>query len=208
MLAVFVAAIGLSMTAVPAQAEGYGTTVVVTISDIIVVGGNTICVDAQAKTSAGAAVEGTFEVTFSGDSAPYVIGPNPDHAAGSSFHHCYATRVVPERKNGTAIARFTYEDSTVPAALGGVGRLSMAFPSALQTVSSRPGIVDLLPLSNNHSDSDSDSDGHGHHHKHHKHHGGLPDTGGERLLWLIIGLVLVGGGATVVVSSRKRDSAA
>lgn len=43
------------------------------------------------------------------------------------------------------------------------------------------------------SDSDSDASGI------------LPNTGGERLLWLIIGLVLVVGGATVVIRSRRSE---
>lgn len=47
------------------------------------------------------------------------------------------------------------------------------------------------------SDSDEDDD-----------NGGLPNTGGERLAWLIIGLLLVVAGTTVVVSSRKPDESA
>ena len=38
--------------------------------------------------------------------------------------------------------------------------------------------------------------------------GGLPNTGGERLLWLLIGLALVAGGTTVIVTSRNRDASA
>ena len=34
-----------------------------------------------------------------------------------------------------------------------------------------------------------------------------PNTGGERLLWLIIGLILLAGGTTVVVTSRNREDA-
>ena len=37
--------------------------------------------------------------------------------------------------------------------------------------------------------------------------GGLPDTGGERLLWLLVGLLLVTGGAVVIVTSRREDEA-
>ena len=45
-------------------------------------------------------------------------------------------------------------------------------------------------------DSDEDDDG-----------DGLPDTGGERLLWLLIGLLLVAGGTAVIISSRREDEA-
>lgn len=41
------------------------------------------------------------------------------------------------------------------------------------------------------SDGDEDDD-----------NGGLPNTGGERLIWLLVGLMLIAGGATTVVSAR------
>lgn len=61
------------------------------------------------------------------------------------------------------------------------------------------GTITLLPR---HGDGDDDGNGDGD-----GDEGGLlPNTGGERLAWLIIGamLVLVGGG--VVVASRRRDA--
>ena len=47
-------------------------------------------------------------------------------------------------------------------------------------------------------DSDDDDDDNGH----------LPNTGGERLLWLILGALLVIGGGVTVASARKEDGEA
>jgi len=46
-------------------------------------------------------------------------------------------------------------------------------------------------------DGDNDNDG-----------GLLPDTGGPTVLWLVLGLVLVAGGAGVVVYARRKESSA
>ena len=49
-------------------------------------------------------------------------------------------------------------------------------------------------------------------HNHHGHHGGpgglLPDTGGPALLWLVLGLGLVGGGTGAVVYARRKPAPA
>jgi hypothetical protein len=44
-------------------------------------------------------------------------------------------------------------------------------------------------------DSDEDDD-----------NGGLPNTGGERMIWLLVGLVLIAGGAATVASARGDGS--
>lgn len=70
-----------------------------------------------------------------------------------------------------------------------------------QTVSAQ-GTVEITECDdgdNDDSDGDSDdSDDDGN---------GLPNTGGERLLWLLIGLLLVAGGTAVIVTSRREDEA-
>lgn len=83
---------------------------------------------------------------------------------------------------------------------GGAGRLATV---SLATAVTQPASATVHVLDT--------KDGHGK--KHHKNkddddNGNLPNTGGERLAWLVIGLLLVAAGSTVVVSSRKRDSVA
>ncbi|KAA1427139.1 LPXTG cell wall anchor domain-containing protein [Nocardioides antri] len=57
------------------------------------------------------------------------------------------------------------------------------------------------PDGNGNGDGDGDGDG--------DDQGGiLPDTGGPALLWLLLGLGLVGGGTAAVVYSRRRSAAA
>jgi hypothetical protein len=198
-------AIGLSAVAVPAHAaEGYSNvTVEVTISDVTQIGGRDIAVHAVARTSAGDPVDCTFKISFGGSSAKYVEGKNVT-GSGSSFNHTFHTNKVPRDLTGFAVVSCTYDDATLPQALGGTARLSAALPAALQTVSSGRGAVNLLALGSDDSDNsdsdDSDSDD--------SDNDGLPNTGGERLLWLLIGLALVAGGTTVIVSSRDRDAEA
>jgi hypothetical protein len=200
-------AIGLSAVAVPPPtqaADGYGgVTVEVTISDVTQIGGRDISVRAVARTAAGNPVICTnFTVTFGGDSAEYVNGQGFS-TSGSSFDHVYDTDRVPRDLPGFAVAHCTYEDTTLPQALGGTSRLSVALPAALQTASSARGAVNLLAFDDDDDDSDDSDDS-----DDDDDDGGLPDTGGERLLWLLIGLALVAGGTTVIVSSRDRDAAA
>jgi hypothetical protein len=197
--------VGMSMMAVPAHAEGYGAKVTVDVSDITVIGGQKIRIRAQATTPNGDPVQCSWKVTFQGASAPFVNGPNPDTGSGSTFNKTYDTDRVPNTKRGSATATCTYDDTTVPSALGGVGHFSTAFASALQTASAT-GEVNLLPRDSDDSDSDSDSDGSDSDSDDSDDNGGLPNTGGERLLWLLIGLALLVGGTAVVVTSRDRDA--
>ena len=196
-----VAAFALLGFSGPAQAY---PTVTVTISDITVVGGNRIVIRAKANPPVNCA----WTVTFSGESSRFVNGPNPDRGTGSSFTRTYDTDRVSETKRGSATARCVYDDTTVPSSLGGAGRLSTAMASALQTASAT-GAVNLLPLSDDDDSDDSDDSGDSDDSDDgDDDDGGLPDTGGERLLWLLIGLLLVTGGTAVIISSRREGGAA
>ena len=95
----------------------------------------------------------------------------------------------------------------IPEALGfkgGALGFATAVAPPVHTVTAS-GTVTVLQKGGNHHN------GNGHHKKHGNKdddddNGNLPNTGGERLAWLVIGLLLVAAGSTVVVSSRKRDS--
>jgi len=125
--------------------------------------------------------------------------------------------------NATTHATCTYDDTTVPQVLsdtgdvgsqslfaGGIGRFSTSLTSAIQTISASgtlstadcPNNCDNSENSDDSDDSDSDDSD-----SDDSDNGGLPDTGGERLLWLLIGLLLVAGGTTVIISSRREDGA-
>jgi hypothetical protein len=123
--------------------------------------------------------------------------------------------------NATTHATCTYDDSTVPKTLagtadsgaqsllaGGVGRFSTSLSSAIQTISAS-GVLNSsdCPNDGNSDDSDSDDSDSDDSDSDDSDNGGLPDTGGERLLWLLIGLLLVAGGTTVIISSRREDGA-
>jgi hypothetical protein len=123
--------------------------------------------------------------------------------------------------NATTHATCTYDDSTVPKTLGGtadsgsqsllaggVGRFSTSLSSAIQTISAS-GVLSTsdCPNNGNSDDSDSDDSDSDDSDSDDSDNGGLPDTGGERLLWLLIGLLLVAGGTTVIISSRREDGA-
>jgi LPXTG-motif cell wall-anchored protein len=100
---------------------------------------------------------------------------------GTSFSAEFDTPSVDEETDTTAFASVTRDGQTVPCS----------------------GTITLLPADD---DDDDDDDGDGDGDGDGDDGGLLPNTGGERLLWLIIGamLILVGGG--VVVASRRRDA--
>jgi len=116
-------------------------------------------------------------------------------------------------------ASCTYDDALVPQSLGtavdpgppsmlagGVGRFSTGLASATQTVTAS-GVLNTSGCPDDDDDSDdSDSDGDDSDDGD-DDDGGLPDTGGERLLWLLIGLLLVAGGTAIIISSRREDGA-
>ncbi len=194
-------AIGLSAVAVPSPAyaacsEGYQDDVCVEISDITQVGGRKIVVQAEARTGGGDLFNcPSWKLSFSGESAQFVNSSGAT-GSGSVFKRTFDTDEVDEFKPGSATATCTFDDELVPTTLGGVGHLSASLVAALTTASAT-GQVNLLPSDDDSDDSDDSDD-----------NGGLPNTGGERMLWLFIGLALVAGGATVIVTSRNRDAEA
>jgi LPXTG-motif cell wall-anchored protein len=67
------------------------------------------------------------------------------------------------------------------------------------------GTIVLLPRDGDDGDGD-DGDGDGNGGGGGDNGGLLPNTGGERLLWLIVGTILVVTGGGVVVASRRREA--
>jgi LPXTG-motif cell wall-anchored protein len=182
-----VALVGLVGAAPANAADGYGgATVKVTISHKAVEEKEDFTLKASVKSSTGHSVDCdkiTYE--FRGDK----------NTSGKFT----APRVSKDRRFPIA-AYCSYDADTV--ALGG------AASGPLPTFVIVPGAVEkgsntILVLDNDkgngHGDKNKDDD---------DDNGNLPNTGGERLAWLVIGLLLVAAGSTVVVSSRKRDSVA
>jgi len=109
------------------------------------------------------------------------------HGTGSSLTAVFPTKKTKKKLHETDTVSCTYTDP------GGT----------VHTVSAT-GRVIIFACNHHkngnghHGDDDDDDDGNG--------HGHLPNTGGERLLWLIIaGLLLVGGGVTVA-SARNEEA--
>lgn len=200
-------AIGLTAVAIPSPAyadcaPGYNSvSVCVSISDITQIGGRDVSIRAQATTSTGKAFDcPTWTLTFSGESAEHVNAPGTSTVSGgSTFNRTFSTDEVDDDEEGHATLSCTYDNATLPVALGGVGHLSTGLATAL-TSASATGQVNLLEEGDGDGDDDDSGDD--------DDDGGLPDTGGERLLWLVIGLALVVGGTTVIVTSRNRDASA
>lgn len=107
-----------------------------------------------------------------------------------------------ETESGTGTSSFSatfdtpsVDDETETTAFASVSRQGQTVPCS--------GTITLLPDGGDNDDDDDDGNGGGG-----DGDGGglLPNTGGERLAWLIIGalLVIVGGG--VVLASRRRDA--
>lgn len=125
--------------------------------------------------------------------------------------------------DATTHAVCTYDDTQVPQSLsgaadpgsqslfgGGTGRFSTSLSSAVQSISAS-GVLNTADCPNDGDSDDSDdgdSDDSDDSDDGDDDDGGLPDTGGERLLWLLIGLLLVAGGTAVIISSRREDGAA
>lgn len=98
----------------------------------------------------------------------------------------------------------SYDADTVTLGGGSAGKLAtfVVVPSAVAKGSNTILVLDNDSSNNGDDDDDNnnkDDD---------DDNGNLPNTGGERLAWLVIGLLLVAAGSTVVVSSRKRDAVA
>jgi LPXTG-motif cell wall-anchored protein len=179
------------LAASPAQAY---PSVTVRISDITVIGGHKIVI--TASTDPG--VNCTWRLSYNAKTGTRTVT-----GSGPSISHTFDTRRVSHIVHETASASCTFDDASVPTTAGAVGLAPASVVAALRTVSAT-GNVTLLPLRNNgdHDDSDDDDDS-----DDSDDDGNLPNTGGERLAWLIIGLLLVVAGTAVVVSSRKRSQA-
>jgi LPXTG-motif cell wall-anchored protein len=176
------------LVASPAQAY---PNVQVTITSVVEIGGRNVTIRAEVDPPG---VSCDFTLTYQG-----AKGTKTVTSKGSSISHTFQTFEVKKRTVTTTTATCLYDDSTVPQVAGAFGGLPAAVIAAPQTASAT-GTVTLLPLRDgDDSDDDDDSDG-----DEDDDNGGLPNTGGERLAWLIIGLLLVVAGTTVVVTSRKQ----
>jgi LPXTG-motif cell wall-anchored protein len=183
----------------PAQAQDYSN-VTVTVSERTVVGGNDILIEATVDPSS---TECEWELSFMGET---VTG------SGNSISETFETPEVDSEEEHFAVAICTYDDGTTALGSGGgTGTLGTSLAQA-EVEAIGVGRQILLPEDDDDDgDGDGDDDGDGDGDDDGGGDGGdngglLPNTGGERLAWLIIGamLVLVGGG--VVVASRRREA--
>ena len=191
----------------PAQAQ-YGV-VTVNVSERTVVGGNSIQITATANIECD-----SWEMEFMGQEA--------SGGQGSSFSHTFTTPEVDEEEDHVATATCFYDDGVDALGSGGGGRTLGTSVATVETSAEGSGTQTLLPRDDDDGDDDGDDgdgdddgdddgDGDGDGDDDGDGNGGdngglLPNTGGERLAWLIIGamLVLVGGG--VYMASRQRDA--
>jgi LPXTG-motif cell wall-anchored protein len=185
----------------PAQsAEAYG--VEVTITSVTKFEDQTYKV--SAKASPGVDCDWTLKNNAAGQTITEEDG-------GSTISHTFHAQDVSHDTtfSSKATCKYSGKDPAfpVPEALGGFGG-ALGFATAVAApvhTASDSGTVTIL-------DRNGNGNGNGHHHKKNKNkdddddNGNLPNTGGERLAWLVIGLLLVAAGSTVVVSSRKRES--
>jgi LPXTG-motif cell wall-anchored protein len=95
-------------------------------------------------------------------------------------------------------ASCTYDDAQVPQAQGAPGGvMGASVVAAIQTVSTTGALTNAnCRAGDDDDDSNGDDD---------DDHGSLPDTGGERLMWLILGALLLIGGGVTVARSRAED---
>jgi LPXTG-motif cell wall-anchored protein len=168
---------------------GVTVKICLTPAETTVVEGNSFDVDGTAETSNGDDVDCITETyKFRG------------HSNGSGTFN--AGQVDKDTDFGVKYT-CTYETDDIKSLGAGGSRVATALITDV-VGQSATGIVHVL---------NKGKDGNGHHKKHKNKdddddNGNLPNTGGERLAWLVIGLLLVAAGSTVVVSSRKRDSVA
>jgi LPXTG-motif cell wall-anchored protein len=183
-LAVAAALVALFAFVATSPAQAYPV-VTVTVTDDTLIGGGTATITATVHPP----INCDWEMTYLGQTAT---------GSGTSITADFDTRVVSHTEHDPVFATCTYDDtelpSGAPAAGGSAGSLGTSLVAATQTATGE-GTITLLPRHRHH-----------HHHGHGNGGGILPNTGGERLAWLVIGglLVLVGGG--VVVASRRRDA--
>jgi LPXTG-motif cell wall-anchored protein len=186
-LALAAAVVALMTVVAPTPAQAYPA-VTVTVSEDTVIGGTDIVITATVDPST---IDCNWSLTFLGVTR---------NGTGNSITRTFSTPVVDHVEHHEAVATCVYDDSQLGArGSGGTGSLGTAtsFVTATQSATGS-GTQTLLPR---HGDDDTD-EGNGD-----NDNGGLlPNTGGERLAWLIIGgmLVMVGGG--VVIASRRRNA--
>lgn len=170
-------AVVVALFATLGPAFAYPITVNLSVSGGTLVGGKPIEVTAVADSEC---LE--LSITYLGET---VSAPNTD-----TFSHTFDTRKVTKVESDPVTADCTFDNGEPePDALGGgsAGKLGTTLVQVLDNAHA-VNTITLLPPSG--------GDG-----------GGLlPNTGGERLAWLLIGglLVTVGGGA--IVASRRRTS--
>jgi LPXTG-motif cell wall-anchored protein len=200
-LALAVAVVAFFAVLTPSPAQAYpGVTVIV--SEATVVGGDDIIISAEVDPD----VNCQWTLTFLGETRT---------GSGFEITETFETPEVDDEETRDAVAICTYNDDELDSmGGGGAGSLGTSIVTATQTAGD-VGTQTLLPEDDDDDgddDGDSDSDDDGDDDGDDGNGGGgdngglLPNTGGERLAWLIIGgmLVLVGGG--VVVASRRRDA--
>jgi LPXTG-motif cell wall-anchored protein len=199
-LALAVAVVAFFTVIAPSPAQTYPA-LSVTVTESTVVGGNEITITAVVVPAVDCE---SWELTFMGDTRT---------GSGPSITETFDTPEVDEVEEHDAVATCTWDDphpgpgpddnAAGVAGGGGAGTLGAVLGTSLAQVlvqATGTGTQTLLPL-----DDDDDDDGNG---------GGddgdgggiLPNTGGERLAWLVIGGMLVLVGAGVVVASRRRDA--
>lgn len=183
---------GLLAASSPAQAY---PNVQVTITSVVEIGGKDVSIRATIDPPG---VTCTWTLTYNS-----ARGTKTITSTGSSINATFRTFEVKKRTTTTTTATCLYDDSTVPQVAGAFVGVPASLIAAPQTASAT-GTVTLLPLRDGDNDDNGDnddSDGDG---DEDDDNGGLPNTGGERLAWLIIGLLLVIAGTTVVMTSRKQ----
>jgi LPXTG-motif cell wall-anchored protein len=176
-----------------AQAQNYPV-VTVNVSERSVVGGEDILIEATVSPST---IDCQWTLTFLGQERT---------GSGNSISETFSTPEVNSETQVEAVAVCTYDDG---ANLSGSGssRTAGASLATVETTATGTGTQTLLPEDDDgDEDGDGDGDGGGDGDGDGDNGGLLPNTGGERLAWLIIGamLVLVGGG--VYMASRQRDA--
>lgn len=179
----------------PAQAYPDTTpTIRISLSDKVLVGGNSFTAKATADTTC------VWSMTYLKQRAT---------GSGRSISHRFSTPVVKKRTKTTLTVRCTYDPT-------GAGR---PVASGQTSTVTRTATVTLLPRQAHSGQDHSGGKGHGHHSGDPgnpntggqsaaapaQHGGGLlPDTGGFAWWWLLVAAVLVGGGATAVTRGRSR----
>jgi LPXTG-motif cell wall-anchored protein len=181
----------------PAQAyEG----VDVYVTDRTVVGGNSVSITAHVAPPGITCT--TFTLTYD--------GVTKTATNTNSITRTFDTDEVDEETDTTAFATCNFDDGQLSSAsLGGGGLGSLGTLVAAPQESSGTGTITLLPDGDGDGDSDGDEgddDGDDNGGGDGDDNGGLPDTGGERLTWLLIGSVLVLAGAGTVFAARRRNA--